>query len=400
MEITLAERHLIKKTHPLYSYCDEICGKSKNLYNYANYLTRQEFINNRKWIRYNELEKQLKQHETYKNLPAQSSQQTLMLLDKNWKSFFKSIKDYSKNKDKYLGRPKLPKYKNKDGKSITIFTNQQCKIKNLMVKFPKTKLTLKTNVGKIQQVRIIPNSNHYVIEVVYKKETTPLNLNTSNVIGIDLGLDNFATITNNIKLQPIVINGKPIKSINQYYNKKKANLMSFIGDKGASNKIKKLTNKRNRKVDDFMHKSSRKVIDYCIKNNIGTIIIGKNKDWKQEINLGKRNNQNFTNIPYESFIKKIQYKAKLLGIDVILTEESYTSKASFLDLDEMKKGNEFSGKRIKRGLYKTKHNVLINADVNGSYNIIRKVFLKDFKMDLKWERIEGVGLHPIKLNIS
>ena len=396
METTLAERHLIKKTHSLYSYCDDMCGKSKNLYNYANYLIRQEFINSRKWIRYNELEKQLKQHETYKDLPAQSSQQTLMLLDKNWKSFFKSIKDYSKNKDKYLGRPKLPKYKNKDGKSITIFTNQQCKIKNLMVKFPKTKLTLKTNVGKIQQVRIIPNSNHYVIEVVYKKETTPLNLNTSNVIGIDLGLDNFATITNNIELQPIVINGKPIKSINQYFNKKKAKLMSFIGDKGTSNRIKKLTNKRNHKVDDFMHKASRKVIDYCIFNKIGTIVIGKNKDWKQEINLGKRNNQNFTSIPYNSFIKKLQYKAELVGIQVILTEERYTSKASCLDLDKMKKGIEFSGKRIKRGLYKTKNNILINADVNGSYNIIRKVFFNSLTV----EKIEGVGLYPIKINIS
>ena len=400
MEIVLVERHLIKKTHSFYSYCDNMCSKSKNIYNYANYIIRQEFINSSKWIRYNELEKQLKQHETYKSLPAQSSQQTLILLDKNWKSFFKSIKDYSKNKDKYLGRPKLPKYKKKDGKSVTVFTNQQCKIKNKLIKFPKTNLTIQTKADKLQQVRIVPKSNHYIVEVLYKKAITSLNLNTSNVIGIDLGLDNFATITNNIGLQPIVINGKSIKSINQYFNKKKAKLMSYVGSKGTSNRIKKLTNKRNCKVDDFMHKSSRKTIDYCIKNNIGTIVIGKNKDWKQEVNLGKINNQNFTNIPYDSFIKKLQYKAKLVGIDVILTEESYTSKASCLNLDKMKKGIEFSGKRIKRGLYKTKNNILINADVNGSYNIIRKVFLKDFKKDLKWERIEGVGLHPIKLNIS
>lgn len=393
----LVERHIISKNHFNYKQIDELCFISKNLYNQANYIIRQEFVNNKKYLNYYDIDKlvkNLEENNNYKLLQIQSSQQILKLLDKNWKSFFKAIKDWSKNKSKYLGKPKLPKYKDKNGRNIFLITNQSCKIKDNYIYFnKKSKLKpIKTKIDKLNQVRFIPNGNNYIMEVIYEKEIKT-NLINNNVIGIDLGLNNFATITDNIGNKPIIINGKIIKSFNVYYNKKKAKLMSFIKDKGISNKIRKLTNKRNNKLNDFYHKTSKFIIDYCLENKISKIIIGYNKEWKQNINIGKKNNQNFVNIAYLSFINKLDYKAKLQGIELIKTEESYTSKCSFIDNEELNKQDNYLGKRIKRGLFKSLNGILINADINGSYNIIRKVISK-----FKYE-IEVVGLQPIKLNI-
>ncbi|GAB6890877.1 RNA-guided endonuclease InsQ/TnpB family protein [Geobacillus stearothermophilus] len=397
--VTRVEQHQINSYHYLYHYCNDLCFKSKNLYNYANYIVRQEFINNNEWIRYNSLDKMLKHEQVYKELPAQTSQQILRLLDKNWKSFFKAIKDWIKNKEKYLGKPKLPKYKKKNGRNVVIFTNQQCKIKDGYIKFPKTDLKLKTKVIEgLQQVRIVPKGSIYVIEVVYKKEIPNMIRESNRVVGIDLGLDNFVTMVNNIGETPIVINGKGIKSINQYYNKQKAYFQSILKKQNGldwSKRLEKLTLKRNNKIKDFMHKASRHVVDWCVKHNIDTIVIGKNDNWKQEVDLGKRLNQAFVQIPYDMFIHQLQYKAEEQGVRVIVTEESYTSKCSFLDMEEIKKQKQYKGKRIKRGLFQSEKGILINADVNGAYNIIRKVFPKAFA-----DGIEGVGLHPVKLNVA
>ncbi|KYD34735.1 hypothetical protein B4114_3031 [Geobacillus stearothermophilus] len=397
--VTRVEQHQINSYHYLYHYCNDLCFKSKNLYNYANYIVRQEFINNNEWIRYNSLDKMLKHEQVYKELPAQTSQQILRLLDKNWKSFFKAIKDWIKNKEKYLGKPKLPKYKKKNGRNVVIFTNQQCKIKDGYIKFPKTDLKLKTKVIEgLQQVRIVPKGSIYVIEVVYKKEIPNMIRESNRVVGIDLGLDNFVTMVNNIGETPIVINGKGIKSINQYYNKQKAYFQSILKKQNGldwSKRLEKLTLKRNNKIKDFMHKASRHVVDWCVKHNIDTIVIGKNDNWKQEVDLGKRLNQAFVQIPYDMFIHQLRYKAEEQGVRVIVTEESYTSKCSFLDMEEIKKQKQYKGKRIKRGLFQSEKGILINADVNGAYNIIRKVFPKAFA-----DGIEGVGLHPVKLNVA
>lgn len=410
------EQHIISKNHELYNYCNTICFQSKNLYNLANYYVRQEFINNKRWIRYNELDKLLKNKKEYKLLIASTSQQILRQLDNNWNLFFRQIKDWSKNKDKYSGKPKLPKYKDKiKGKNIVIFTDQQCKIKNKTINLPyirnenmlnltlkeKNKIAnnkpiIKTKVNRLQQVRIIPKSNCYIIEVVYKNEIKNLQLDKNNILGIDLGLNNLATCVNNQGLQPFVINGKIIKSYNQYYNKKLAKLKSLLfKNQYTSNKIQNLTLKRNNKIKDYMHKSSKYIIDYCIQNNIGTIVIGKNKDWKKEINLGKRNNQNFVSIPFNQLIQMIQYKAEEVGIQVIITEESYTSKCSFLDNEILCGHENYLGKRIYRGLFRSNKNVLINADCNGAYNIIRKVFPNVFT-----NGIEDVMLHPIIVNCN
>ena len=394
----------------LWQYCDDQCWKSKNLYNYTNYIVRQEFINNGKWIRFYELYKLVKDSQPFKEMVDNSGQQVLKLLDINWKVFFSQIKDYNKNPSKYTGRPNLPKYKDKEkGRNLAIFRKHE--IHNKFYKFTKSDIKFKTTVENwkdIVLVRIVPKASHYIIEVVYKKEIKEMNDEVKNIASIDLGLNNLITLTNNIGLPPIAINGRILKSINQYYNKKTSELQSIAkksNKQWTTKRIQKITLKRNNKVKDQMHKVSRFIIDWCIEKEIDTLVIGKNENWKNEINIGKRNNQNFVMIPHSTLIHQLQYKGKNEGIKVIITEESYTSKSSFLDNDPLPKYKEgqknevvFSGKRIKRGLYKSGNSTLINADVNGSYNIGRKVFPNlYFKNN---EGIKDVGLHPVKISIK
>ena len=397
------ERHIIKPNHKYYNLLSDFCYKSKNLYNYANFLIRQEFINNGNWIRYNDLDKILKQEGNnfdYKNMPlANCSQQCLRLLDKNWKSFFQSIKDYSQNPSKYLGRPKLPKYLPKNGRNILIVTNQNCKIQKGIVKFSKVfkGFYIKTKVNKLQQVRIIPKDRYLIVEIVYKIDDLIPMLDNNKYISIDLGLDNFVTVVNNCGLKPFVINGKGLKSINQYYNKQISHYKSIakrVNKLDYTNKISKITNKRNNKVDDFIHKASRYVINYCRDNEINTIIIGNNKNWKQNSKMSKVVNQNFISIPYYKFIEKVKYKAEEIGINVIITEESYTSGTSFLDNELPIKENYNKNRRIHRGLFVSNDGIKINADVNGAYQIMKKVFPEAFS-----NGIEGVGLHPFKVDL-
>ena len=403
IKINRVERHIIKPNHKHYNLLNEFCYKSKNLYNYANYIIRQEFIKNGNWIRYNNLDKILKQEGNnfdYKNMPlASCSQQCLKLLDKNWKSFFQSIKDYNQNPSKYLGRPKLPKYKPKNGRNILILTSQNCKIQKGIVKFPKTfkGFYLKTKVNKLQQVRIIPKDRYLVVEIVYKINDIVPMLDNNKYISIDLGLDNFITVVNNCALKPFIINGKGLKSINQYYNKQVSHYKSIskrMNRLDYTNRISKITNKRNNKVDDFIHKASRYIVDYCRDNKINTIIIGNNKNWKQNSKMSKVVNQNFISIPYYKFIEKVKYKAEEIGINIIITEESYTSGTSFLDNELPIKENYNKNRRIHRGLFISNNNVRINADVNGAYQIMKKVFPKAFS-----NGIEGVGLHPFKVDL-
>jgi len=247
MFLTRVERHVVDVSEPLI----DLSYASKNLYNCATFIMRQNFIKNHKIINYNMMDKIIKRDypEVYKGLPAQSSQQVLRLIEKNWKSFFKANQEYKQNPDKFKGKPKLPKYKDKEkGLNIVIFTNQQCKLRDNQIRFPKmTRLpVLNTTVDNLQQVRIIPKYQHFVIEVVYKKEVSNEKLTHDNVLGIDLGLNNLATlVSNQPDVNPMLINGKPLKSINQYFNK--AKLMSFIGDKGTSNSIGLLSKKRNQR---------------------------------------------------------------------------------------------------------------------------------------------------------
>ena len=393
----------------MYKFIDDYAFKVKNLYNYTNYIIREEFIRTSKdesikttIPREYDLSKILSKEDVYSNLMAKTSQQTIKLLYKNWKSFFASIKDYSKNKHKYNGRPKLPKYKHKtNGRCIIIFTNQQCKLKDGIIKFPQkfNSWELKTTVkGNLNQVRIIPSNNQYVVEVVYTVTEKEKLKDNNRHLGLDLGIDNFATVGNNVGAKPIILNGKSLKSINQYYNKKvsyyKSKAKKF-NNLDITNRILRITNKRNNKITDFMHKYSRVVINEAIKLNCNTIVVGNNKDWKQEINLGSVTNQNFVSIPYFKFINMLKYKCELEGINFVTTEESYTSGTSLLDDELPIKTNYNKSRRVKRGLFKSNTGKLINADLNGACQIIKKVFPKAFV-----DGIEGVVLHPVRLNLA
>ena len=388
------ERHIILNSKAV----DQLCFKSKNLYNLANYYIRQNFVKSKTWLRYQTLDKLLKQEQAYKDLPAQTSQQVLRVLDKSWISFFNAVKSYKKNPNNFKSRPKLPGYKDKiKGRNLVVFTNQQVKLRDGLIYFPeRTNLEpLRTKVPNLNQVRIVSQATCYVIEVIYTKEAKTIDLNPNTYLSIDLGVNNLATCVNNIGKKPFIINGRILKSMNQYFNKKRAQLMSYIGGKGTSNRLDRLIFKRNNKVQDYLHKTSRFIINYCVQHKISTIVIGNNKAWKQEINLGRRNNQCFVFIPFGTLIKQVEYKAEEYGIKVLVNEESYSSKCSFLDLETVEKHLKYLGRRIKRGLFRSAKRILINADANGAYNVLTKVVPNAFS-----NGIEGVGLHPVLINIS
>lgn len=403
MKVQRVERHTINKNHRAYKLLDEYCFKSKNIYNLANYTQRQLFIDKKPILKYVELSKALNQTDAFKDIGSNSAQMTLRLLEKNWKSFFIAIKDYTKNPNKYLGKPKLPSYKKKDGRFPFIMTNMQTHLKNGYLYFAFTPLKplnnlFKTNVtNKLLQTRVIPRGTSYILEIVYETNVVEPKEFNNRILGIDLGVDNLATCVNNIGIKPIVINGKIIKSINQYYNKQLSKLRSDLKkrhNKDWSNKLERIQRKRDNKINYYLHCASKSIIEYCKALDINTIVIGLNQTWKQESNMHKTVNQNFVSIPYDKLIQMIKYKGENIGISTITNEENYTSGCSFLDNEEMCKETYNKSRRIYRGLFKS-NNITINADVNGGYNIIRKVFPNAFN-----NGIEGVHLHPIRVSIS
>jgi transposase, IS605 orfB family len=410
MIVQRVEKHVVKTRNSYYSLLCEYTHKAKNLYNHANYLIRQEFCKNNKWLRFGELDKILRDdliYDDYRQMPsAQSAQQLLRLVDRVWISFFRSIKDWSKNPDKYLGKPKLPKYKSKDGNYVLVLTSQEVKLKGDKLKFPrkfkgfevKPRFVDLDNYVAFKQVRVVPNYNSLCVELVYTVDIPDNNLEDNGCyLGIDIGLDNLATVVNNKGCEPFVINGKGLKSINKYYNKQMSYYRSIskkVNNKDYTNRIARLTEKRNLKVDDYLHKASRRIVDYAIENNYNTIVIGDNKNWKQNSKLSKVVNQSFIGLPHKNLISMVQYKAQNVGINVLLTEENYTSGTSFLDNELPRKENYNKKRRVSRGLFVSNKGVKINADVNGAYQILRKVF-----PEVNSDGIEGVALHPVKVGI-
>ena len=451
--------------HDLFEYCDNLCFKAKNLYNITNYYIRQVYTALKKEKRnenqlqvlidiethlpkMNEIRKKsyekakakpkkvdkngniinpdLKLFEIphpeksfigygfvealfkvmkqvdYTSMPSQSNQQTMKKVYDDWKSFFEASKQYKMNPASFTGKPKIPRYKPKNGRTTCYLTNQITKIKNgNVLKLPGTHLQLKLGKlarfeGKLQQVRIVPSYGRYIVEVIFKgkhdkeierseKQFNELVFEPKRVMGIDLGVDNLATIVDNTGLKPLLIKGTRLKSINQYYNKLRAKYMSIIRN-GKSLKegifitkhLISLDRKRNNRVMDFLHKASAKVVEIALTRNIDTIIIGRNVGWKLEVTMQKASKQTFIQIPFTTFIEMIRYKAERKGVQVIDREESYTSKSSFLNQDPIPTFGEehqttFSGYRSTRAFYKIKGSkVLIHADVNGAFNIVRK----------------------------
>ena len=391
----LVERHIIRDNR-----FEEICQKSGLLYNYVLYLVRQGIFSGNHLKEYDLSTKLGRENQfDFRNLPCHISQQVVKQVFQNIKYWIRLKKDYEKNPSKYNSKPRLPKYKKGKKQNMLVFTTSSCRIKNGYIHFVKDIVKpIKTNIGdsKLCQVRIIPQATCYVVEVVYEKKETDLNLNKSNILSIDLGLDNLCAGISNVGSNPFIINGKVIKSFNQWYNKTKSKWMSFIGEKGTSNKLRWLNNRRNFWIEDKIHKISRWIIDYCKSNNIGSIVVGLNKGWKQGINLGKQNNQKFVEIPFSKLVDKLTYKAKLIGIDIHTTEESYTSKVDHLAFESLEKHDVYLGKRKKRGLFQSSIGKLINADINGAIGIGRKVFGDSYV-----SRIIGSGFafNPVRINI-
>ena len=385
----------------------DFCHKSKNLYNYATYKIREKYFTEGKWLRYQDLEKELKadkEYPDYRNMPtAQSAQQILRLVDQTWNSYFKAKKEYKKDPKKFHGKPRPPKYKEKDGHYTLVLTNQECKLKeDGKLHFPKVfggfeitpKFTEREDFVSFQQFRAFYDGTNIVVELVYRIRKVDFLPDNGRYGAIDIGVDNLAALATNTEHPPLLINGKPLKSMNQYYNKELAKAKSCLGKRNKkkfSKKIKRLNQKRNRKIMDYMHKASKQIVDELVRRNIHTLIIGKNKNWKQNSSLSKKVNQNFVQIPSSKFIELLKYKAEEKGITVILVNESYTSGTSFLD-DELPVAKFYNKSRRKhRGLFTSNKGKQINADVNGAFQIMKKVVPDACKS----HGIEGLVLNPV-----
>ena len=391
-------KQLSKKDYRNLKYLSHI---AKNLTNEAIYNIRQYYFNEKKYLNYQKNYSLLKNSPNYKLLNSNMAQQVLKEVDGSFKSFFSLIKLAEKGKYNFKDI-KLPNYLDKKGFTTLIIGFVRLNENKLTIPysnlFSKEHKKIEINIPpilvdkKIKEIRIIPKLNARFFEIQYTYEVKEIQreLNKNNALAIDLGINNLTTcVTNNGK--SFIIDGRKLKSINQYYNKINAKLQSIKDKQGITRKTtlrqKKLARKRNNRVNDYMNKTARKIINYCLNNDIGKIVLGYNEDFQRNSNIGSMNNQNFVNIPYGKLRDKLIYLCKLYGIEFKLQEESYTSKASFFDGDEIPIYDKenlqeyvFSGKRIKRGLYQTSAGKLINADCNGALNILRKSKVVDLSV--------------------
>jgi putative transposase len=403
----LVEQRVIKKSHPAWVEIDAMSFFSKNLWNAANYCIRQSFIYGHGVPSYNSMDKLMQPSQEYKALPAKVSQQILKLLDKSWKGYFAAIVQYKLDSTKFTGKPKIPGYKPKDGRCVLIFTDQSTSKKVFkdsgQIKLSSIDYNFDTRVKQQQycQSRIVPKLDHYVLEIVYEVSDHELSPSTERIAAIDLGINNLMAVTSNVPgFKPVLVNGRPLKSLNQFFNKKRATLQRR-SQLRTSRRIKHLTSKRNFKVINYLHRASSYVVDLLLDLGVTKLVIGQNRDWKRGVKIGKRNNQAFVLIPHGQLIDMLIYKGNRVGIGVIIREESYTSKSSFLDRDFIpdygSKSHDWkpSGKRIYRGLYRTKCGRLCNADINGSYNILKKEFPNAFGTGDR-----EVLVDPIRVNLD
>ena len=384
----LTERHLIKPNHELYRTLDDLTFKAKNLYNHGLYLYRQSYFEHQKnpdvpVLIWNKIDNLLRTqgHKDVRALPSKVANAVLKNLGENISSFWKLVR--IKNKGGLAQNPKLPGYLHKtDGRYPLSFNYQTFGAKrgsnNELFLCPKgINLPIPTKVANPKQVRIVPSHNNFIIEVIYDaQERAPKS--TSKYAGIDLGVDNFATITFSTQNNPLIIKGLELKSINQGYNRLIGKAQELLPDSLKTSKpIHRLWSRRSWILKTKIHQMTAFLATLFDEMEIEKVFIGKNTGWKQNLPFGKKVKQHFAYLPYETFIEQLRYKCQLRGITVVIQEESYTSKASFLDGDDIPVYGEvenprFSGLRIKRGLYRSGSGLLINADVNGSYNILRK----------------------------
>jgi IS605 OrfB family transposase len=369
----------------------ELCRLSKNMFNVGLYETRQHFFAERQHLRYESIYHRAKENENYKLLQTDVAQQTLKIVDRSFQSFFGLWT--KKQEGVYFQQVNLPRYLPKEGYFLLVFTRIRVKDGYWFIpmspafkkQYGKVKIPFPKRLEgkKIKEIRIHPRYQARFFEVEYIVEIEPEihQLDPVKALSIDLGLDNLASCVDTDGAS-FILDGKKLKSINQWYNKENARLQSIKnkqGIKGFTKRQARITINRNNQVRDFLSKSARHIINYCLAKSISKLVVGSNPGWKQEINLGRKTNQKFVQIPFYSLKQKLKSLCERYGITYLGQEESYTSKASFLDNDKIPiynadkpKEYAFSGKRIKRGLYRSKDSLVINADINGSANILRK----------------------------
>jgi putative transposase len=392
----LVEQIILRPGDARFAAVDTAAFAAKNLYNAALYLVRQSFIFAGAYLNYYDVHARMKKTKAYQALPRKVSQQVLRMLDQNWHGFFAAMQAWQADPSKFEQRPGLPRYLDKtDGRYVLIYTIQALSkpaLKQGSIQPSGLDIRVQTRQTRIAQVRIVPKSQFYVVEVVYEKDVEPAAVDAALVAGIDVGLNNLAAITSNKPgFVPVLVNGRPVKYINQGYNKRRAELQAKLGKPGRTKRMERLTTRRTRQINHYLHTHSRRIIDLLVREGIGTLVIGKNDGWKQAISIGKRNNQNFVQVPHARFIQMLTYKAELVGIRVVLTNENHTSKCSFLDDEPIQHHGQYVGKRIKRGLFRAADGrQIINADVNGAYNIIRKAIPGAFGQGKA-----GVVVHPV-----
>jgi transposase, IS605 orfB family len=425
--ITLTERHVIRENHVFFDECDRLSLKAKNLYNATLYVQRQSFFNpDVKFINYYDVNKEFTDNNQfdYRALPAKVSKQVQMLVDKSFKSYFTLLK--KKNKGEYDKPVKIPRYLDKTkGRFVVPYPKDAISLKtDGFVKLSKTDISIPTRIDKdlIVGVRIVPKGNHYIIEVLYDVVKPNIEVDYSRVAFIDPGLNNLMTVTSNV-FNPILYNGRPVKSINQIANKnvsKRQGLRS-LWKLNAKTKNKdrvqqvifprlesdnsKLTrsiwSKRSNRINDYFHKVTTNLMNHLVLHDIKTVVMGYNIGQKQDIDLGKVTNQNFVNIPFTKLISMLEYKCQLAGINFVVNEESYTSLCSFVDKEDICKHKEYCGNRVERGLFETSSGLLINADVNGSLNIGRKYLesIGEYSNELH-NQLLNYMVNPKRLTIS
>lgn len=409
------EQHVIERSHPTFGTIDEMAFASKNLWNLANYYVRQAFIFQHSYLNNTAIYHLVKSSDAYKALPAKVSNQVLIQLDKAWTAFFEAMKAWREHPETFTGRPNLPKYKHKtQGRNLLVFemgaiwkadlAHQEIAVSQL-----GRLVETKQHPKSIEQVRIAPKADHYVVEVVYQAETKTAQLDKNLFVALDPGVSVLAALTSNKPdFVPRLVSGKPIKAVNQLYNKQREHEQKQLAKGKAprftSHRLERITTKRTRRVMHYLHTASRRIVELLVAEGIGTLVLGKNPFWKTRVELGKKNNQEFVQIPHAKFLEMLTYKAEALGIRVIVTEESYTSRASFLDLDplptydptqgaDQEEQPHFSGRRAGRW-YRVKGRVPMHSDVNGSFNIGRKVFPTAFGPG-----IEATAVRPRRLAV-
>jgi putative transposase len=414
--VTRVEQHVIEKSHPQFRALDEMALASKNLWNLANYQVRQSFIFEHTYLDNTAIFHRIKHTDAYQALPAKVANQVLVQVHKSWKAFFEAMEVYRAHPERFRGRPGLSKYLHKTrGRNLLVFElgcvwKAELRVREIAVSQLGRIVETKQQPTSVHQIRIVPKADHYVVEVVYQAEGKRAEgLEPDLFVALDAGVSVLAALTSNKPgFVPRLVSGGAVKAVNQLYNKQREHeqkqLTKGKAPRFSSHRLDRITTKRNRRVMHYLHTASRRIVELLVAEGIGTLVLGKNPFWKQAVELGKKHNQEFVHIPHAIFLELLTYKAEAMGIRVMVTEESYTSQASFLDLDvlpsydptqgaDQQDKPHFSGHRDGRW-YRVKGRAPIHADVNGSYNIGRKVFPTAFGPG-----IEATAVRPKRLAV-